>query len=315
MFKRVISTMVGVACLLSMTGVFAASHVSTTTVYTNTDKIRVQSKVTGNINEVATYLVTESGVNVENLTKDQVVYVDQYEFTRDGDEYTFDYVTTAENLGATVLFGDDITEDATDNVGEAITVNGSTVYVAPFAKEGSYTFIPVASAAGQTVASITRDGTELDKEEWFSAVGGVYVADVEEEQVYTITMTSTQASECILLDAQYVGAGDMSDPNDEYDDTPSILAAAKVVGDYAEYGVVVCKNQDFTGTEGTDIFHFKALGKNEKGGFAVRWYTDLFKDDTASLYVTAYTKTGDAYSYDTARIYEAKTGKDIKATN
>lgn len=271
MLKRLVSSLVGVACLVSMTGAFAATYTGTTTEYDVSGKIRVKSVISGTADQTVTYLVHDKDATVATLQDGQVVYVDQYEFSADG-TYTFNYLTDTTDIDATILLGGDI-EGAivNDTVGVKVKVNGEDVYVADAAGSAGYVLVPC-DVIGKSVSEVALGGDALADGAWFAAADGLYITGLALNGSDEITFTAgeTETADVVTMDAAYLAAAkaDASDLETDEVATDSILAVGKVAGTVAEFGIAITYNGTTT--------YLEALGKNVAGAYAVRVYTNDF---------------------------------------
>ncbi|MBR5152411.1 MAG: hypothetical protein IKW60_02665 [Clostridia bacterium] len=285
MLKRFVSSLVGVACLVSMTGAFAANYTGTTTEYDVSGKIRVKSSVSGVQDEVVTYLVHDADATVATLQDNQVVYVDQYEFV-ETTTYTFNYLTDSDDITATVLLGGDVTGTKQDTVGAKVIVNGADKYIADVEGSAGYVLVPY-TAVGDVVTAVTLNSNVLDAKEgdWFAGANGLYITGLKLDGTDVITYSTgeTVSASVATLDAAYLSADQAADEQT----TASVLAVGKVTGDVAEFGIVINYVDENDEKKSVSL---KALGKNEAGNYAVRVYTDDFKGKTG-VTVQAYYKT------------------------
>ncbi len=289
MLKRFVSSLVGVACLVSMTGAFAtASYTGTTTEYDVSGKIRVKSTISGTTGDTVTYLVHDDDADVATLQDGQVVYVDQYEFT--GDEangtYTFNYLTDTTDIGATVLVGGDIENAIVDDtVGKVVTVNGVKEYVADAAGTNGYVLVPC-NVIGNIVTEVKLGDNVLDAEEWFVAADGLYITGLalDGTDVVTFAAAETEAVSVATLDAAFLAAGEMEDQSDDAAGYASILAVGQVTGQVDEFGILI--------TVDSEKYYLPALGKNAAGMYAIRAYNETLTDGTG-ITVQAYYKNGE----------------------
>ena len=305
MLKRVVSLIVGVCCLLTMTGAFAAmTYTGTTTEYvegTNNEKIQVTSYVTGAAGDVATYLVYGNEVGEDTLANDgsNIVYVDQYKFASAG-TWTISYQTASTNVGADIKLASTITPEgipATELPAAAVPVSitvtdGTTTYntliAQPTAQYGWYE-IPYATTAG-IVSAVEVDDVAVAAGKWMTGVNALYLAGdvvIEDDSVIKITLATGSAT-ASHKSMTWLAADKASDAEGE--GLESIVMVGNVTGgNIQEFGVLLASsledldafistlNTAWTAgqTTGTNAQKLPALGMGDEGDFGIRVYDEL----------------------------------------
>lgn len=305
MLKKVVSLIVGVACLVSMTGVFAASYTGTSTAYVG-DKIEVTSYVTGSKGETVTYLVHDAGIETDKIISDNIVYIDQYEFTgSETNSAIFKYQTATADIGATLLMGGDVTVDdvVPDAAFKVVDTADKVYWGAAALPTGAIKAFPLTGLAAGSIVTDVKIG-DADVETWYvsdAADKTLYIADAIEGDAATITITveETAATAATTLSMTYFDAAsaDALDKDTEEEVLPaSVVVIGEVKGNAAEFGIVLASSAEDLATAPK----LKALAKNAEGQFAVRVYDDAL---TSEVYAVAYYKdaAGDYYFADNAR--------------
>ncbi|MBQ2614383.1 MAG: hypothetical protein IJB80_03520 [Clostridia bacterium] len=304
MLKKVVSLIVGVACLVSMTGVFAASYTGTSTAYVG-DKIEVTSYVTSDeADETVTYLVhRKTKDETANIVSDDIVYIDQYEFATAGEQKTFKYQTATTDIGATLLMGGDVTVDDTVPNAKFRVVDASDAnkvyWGAAELPKGDIKAFPLNDLAdGNTVTGVKIGETEIGSTDadaeteavWYvsDSADTLYIAGATYGETATITITveAVAATAATTLSMTYFDAANAEDT--DKDDANEVLPASVVVigevkGDAAEFGIVLASSKEGLAS----ATKLPALAKNADGQFAVRVYDDAL---TSEVYAVVYYK-------------------------
>lgn len=311
MLKRVVSSVVSVACLLSATGAFAATNYEATkTVYYADNQIKVTSTISGASGDTATYLVYDKTVtDVSDITGENIVYVDQYKFTGSeaNGKWEFSYVTDNKNIGATIKVGNGV-----ENTGNAptaipgitypVTVNcvGETLSWITTgttdADEAGWVKIPF-TTTHSLVKSVKLNGTTLSEDKWFTGADALWIKAELNNTSNTVEVETQEAATAVKMNSMgYFEGATTGNPDDITD--PSIIAVATVSGSAKSVGIILTqetsKISDFiaglktdenpwdgstsfsteASTENVDskIGIFPALGVNSQGQFAIRIY-------------------------------------------
>lgn len=315
MLKKIVSLIVGIACMVSMTGVFAATYQGTTTKYVSDGTIQVETTITGGeAEQVATYLVYKE--ELESVTAidsgADIVYIDAYEFTgADGGSYTFTYRTDSSNVGAKIAMGADVT------LSDVPTVDGITVVYNEVTQATKMDPLPedadaeewvlIPCAATGTVSDVKISSTEsglstataLADGEYFEGAGGIWVKDTSiPTDINTIYVSATEENATLALATlgmTYISAA--ADEGGENAD--SVVVVGQVVGNASEFGIILGNSADAVNNyteDTTDVQKLQAFGKNADGNFAIRVYdTDGFEDE--ALYAVTYCKVDGAYQF------------------
>ncbi len=264
MLKRVISLVVGVACLMSMTSAFAAmTYDATTTEYYANNQIKVTSTVTGAAGDTATYLVYNKDLaDATAITQgSDIIYVDQYKFTgsETGDKWTFSYVTDSANIGSKIKVGNGATSGATapatiPGITYPVTVKTSETtwgtYAYTDAAEYSWYKIPFATSQS-IVESVEVNGAELSTEKWFTSVDALWLADdaglkKDGKDEITVVVEDAQLSAKTISMAYFDGTEEteangydaIDDANNE-DYQKSVVAVGQVTGNCGDFGIII----------------------------------------------------------------------------
>ncbi len=321
MLKRVVSLIVGVCCLLTMTGAFAAmTYVGTTTEYVAGDntKVTVRTTVSGAENDVATYLVYGDTANAADTLSENgsnIVYVDQYKFTGSEVEgqYTFEYQTAATNLGADVKLASSVQGQVSDEELElasvAITVvcNGVTyasVATLPTAENGLHKIAYDEGNSG-IISSVKVGETTLTDEQWFTGVDALYIVDtVEVEEGALITITADAATVSASTNALTWFAANTDEEEDlETNAQESILMVGTVTGNVKEFGMILADTEDAARNLTADhSAKLEAFGKNKDGKFAIRAYNSTSFAGTYFA-ITYYVDANDVTHYAESGLY------------
>lgn len=318
MLKRVVSSVVSVACLLSATGAFAATNYEATkTEYYADNQIKVTSTISGASGDTATYLVYDKSVtDVSGITGTNIVYVDQYKFdgTETDDKWTFSYVTANSDIGATIKVGNGATSDTTapaaiPGISYPVTVKCETdTWVTTGttdADEDGWVKIPF-STTQSLVKSVTLNDSALDENSWFTGADALWInATLNTTSNNTVAVDVQEAASDVKMDGMTYIAGETTGNPDGYTE-PSIVAVATVTGSTDNVGIILTQDiskisnfinswdgkNDISKTESTDkIGAFPALGVNSQGQFAIRIYdADTFTPGS-TWYAVAYIKS------------------------
>lgn len=320
MLKRVISLVVGVACLMSMTGAFAAmTYDATRTEYYADNQIKVTSTVTGELGDTATYLVYNKNLaDATAITQgSDIIYVDQYKFTgsETGNKWTFSYVTGNANIGSKIKVGNGATAGASapatiPGIVYPVTVTDGTNTWAENAytdaAENSWYRIPFATAQS-IVKKVTVGSTELTVEQWFTAVDALWISDAVtlSKDGNTITVEVENAA----LTAKTISMAYFASEEASVDGETgaSVVAVGQVTGNCADFGIVIGKTVGdleeclaamntvgaSTNSDGliktANASALPSLGKNSEGKFAIRVYDGGL---TGDVVVATYYKDG-----------------------
>lgn len=316
MLKRVVSSVVSVACLLSATGAFAATNYEATKTEYYEGKIKVTSTISGENGDTATYLVYDKTVaDVSGITGTDIVYVDQYKFTGSeaGSKWTFSYVTDNSNIGATIKVGNGATSadnapNAIPGISYPVTVKcGETEWETTGttdADETGWVKIPF-STTQSLVKSVKLNGTELDADKWFTGADALWIYNTSWNTTSnTVEVEAQNAVSDVKMNSMTYIAGEATGNPDGFTD-PSIVAVATVTGSSENVGIILTQDkskiEDFISTLSLDgesntnttnkIGIFPALGVNSQGQFAIRIYDDTTFTPGSTWYAVAYCKT------------------------
>lgn len=318
MLKRVVSSVVSVACLLSATGAFAATNYEATkTEYYADNQIKVTSTISGVSGDTATYLVYDKSVtDVSDITGTNIVYVDQYKFdgTEQEGKWTFSYVTANSDIGATLKVGNGATSDTTaptaiPGISYPVTVKcGTDTWVTTGttdADEDGWVKIPF-STTQSLVNSVTLNNSALDDDKWFTGADALWINATLNTTSNTVAVEVQEAASNVEMNGMTYIAGNATGNPDGYTE-PSIVAVATVTGSTDNVGIILTQDTSKISTfidtwEGkndtskTDTTNksgaFPALGVNSQGQFAIRIYdADTFTPGS-TWYAVAYIKTG-----------------------
>ena len=326
MLKRVISLVVGVACLMSMTSAFAAmTYDATRTEYYADNQIKVTSTVTGAAGDTATYLVYNKDLaDATAITQgSDIIYVDQYKFTgsETGNKWTFSYVTGNANIGSKIKVGNGATSGATapatiPGIVYPVTVSDGTNTWAENAytdaAENSWYRIPFAPAQS-IVKKVTVGSAELTAEQWFTAVDALWISDA-------VTLSKdgndiTVEVEDAALTAKTISMAYFASENASVDGETgaSVVAVGQVTGNCGDFGIIIgesveaikncleAMNAEGSAYTGANAFKpesisasaLPSLGKNSEGKFAIRVYDDGL---TGDVYAATYYKGTSGYA-------------------
>lgn len=329
MLKRVISLIVGATCMVSMTGVFAGSYVSTTTTYSGTTdangkpQIQVTTNVTLGANEVVTYLVyreTNSGgeeVTTSNLTGDDIVYVDQYKNSSSSTaEKAFSYVTLASDIGSPIKTGADVTNTLSTEVipdfSFKVVDANNTLYWGgnslPTAEQGLYKF-ETTLGVDDVVKGVKVGNTDVVN--WFVSDTGAKTLWIDADEIAaaasSATITVTLDSADVSVDTKSVAyyAAENNDDSEltfendatgtSTDDMASVIVVGNVVGNVSEFGIQLADTENGAKTTEANVSgnvaRLEALGKNVAGDYAVRVYDSGNFGNVDTIYACAYYKT------------------------
>lgn len=316
MLKRVVSSVVSVACLLSATGAFAATNYQATkTEYYANNQIKVTSTISGENGDTATYLVYDKSVtDVSEITGTDIVYVDQYKFTgsEENNKWTFSYVTDNSNIGATIKVGNGATSEknaptAIPGISYPVTVTcGENTWETTGmtdADETGWVKIPF-STTQSLVEKVTLNGTELGVEKWFTGADALWICATWDNNSNKVVVTAKSAATTVKMDGMTYLAGAETENPDGYTD-PSIVAVATVTGSSENVGIILASNKEniqnyvsglsrWNGESATDETNktgiFPALGVNNDGKFAIRIYDDTVFTADSTWYAVAYYK-------------------------
>lgn len=320
MLKRVVSSVVSVACLLSATGAFAATkYEATKTEYYADNQIKVTSTISGANGDTATYLVYDKSVTeVSGITGTNIVYVDQYKFdgTEKNGKWQFSYVTANSDIGATIKVGNGATSDTTaptaiPGISYPITVTcegvGWETTGTTDADETGWVKIPF-STTQSLVKSVTLNGNALDENSWFTGADALWINATLNTTSNTVAVEVQEAASDVKMDGMTYIAGEATGNPDGYTE-PSIVAVATVTGSTDNVGIILTQDtskihtfistwngkNDISETNTADkIGAFPALGVNSNGQFAIRIYdADTFTPGS-TWYAVAYIKNGES---------------------
>lgn len=303
MLKRVVSLIVGVCCLLTMTGAFAAmTYTGTTTEYVAGDnsKIQVTSYVTGEANDVATYLVYGNTAGDDTLAEDgsNIVYVDQYKFASAG-TWEISYQTAATNVNADIKLASTISpvdNPETEIPAAAAAVNitvtdGTTTYatlaVLPTATAYGWYEISYLNSAQAVVSAVSVDGVAVDPEDWFTGIDTLYLSSdvaLDEQSEIMITVDDAAATASTTSMTYLDDKADTMDT--EGTGLESVVMVGKVTGNVQEFGMILANSKeavkDFVTALESDANatsanaqKLKAAAKNDQGEFAIRVYDEV----------------------------------------
>ncbi len=321
MLKRVVSLVVGVACLMSMTSAFAVmTYDATTTEYFSEDQIKVTSTVTGDSGDVATYLVYDE--TLRDATKvvqgSDIIYVDQYKFTEAG-SYEFAFVTDSANVGSKIQVGNRATslEDAPAKVPNisypvTVTTGGSSaqeIRALTDDAEDAWVKVPY-NAIDASITEVTFNGSTLSEEYWFVSVNALWIGEQDwstESNTIDVTVEETAASSATTISMAYFAAAEAGEGYTE----PSVVAVGQVVGNSTRFGIILgestqaiqscldAMNADEEYAENTpykaedvNAAALPSLGKNSEGKFAIRVYDSGLAGD---MYAATYFFDGEEY--------------------
>lgn len=297
--KAVASIATATTLLFSTATCFAATA-NTVTTY-GEDGVTVTSTVSGVAEgQMVTYLAGADDGTIES--KDDIVYITQW--TSDGNDKVVSYklksVPEVSALAATVKYGSDVSETATELnkdaytaveiEGVTVTCDASLVDVTVSDKVGSGDKVVATWTidSNYELAAVTVNGTVVEVagstvEVPYVADGSTLVIDVKAKEGTPTVSTVSEPLEVEVKDA----AGDV---------LPSVGAIGQLVGTADEYGIYVTdaegKPFEFEGIKG----HFKAAGadKADEGYYAVNI---AGKDLAGSFKIKSYVKIGEKYYY------------------
>lgn len=295
MLKKVVSFIAGVACLVSMTGVFAANCTSTTTTYSG-DKIEVTAYVTGNAGETVTYLVHKAA-SIDAVTSDDVVYIDQYKFSADKTEAPiFKYQASDAAIGASFVFGGaaDNTGTIPDATHKVVDTEGNVLWRDNGFPDGDIKKFTLSGVnASSAITAVEINGASAS--DWFVSDGNekvLYIADnLADVTEITVTMGGVAANAAETIDMTFLSAEEAADG----ESNASVVVTGKVAGDAAEFGIILGTSSEelknvVNGVATNNAQALKALAKNNDGLFAIRVYDNANFEADDELYAVAYYK-------------------------
>lgn len=317
MLKRVVSSVVSVACLLSATGAFAATNYEATkTEYYSNDRIKVTSTISGASGDTATYLVYDKSVtDVSGITGTNIVYVDQYEFdgTETDGKWTFSYVTANSDIGATIKVGNGATSDTTaptaiPGISYPITVKCEnsewTTTGTTDADETGWVKIPFGTTQS-LVKSVSLNGETLEESSWFTGANALWIKETLDATSNEFAVEVQEAASNVKMNGMTYIAGEATKNPDGYTE-PSIVAVATVTGSSDNVGIILTQDtskissfvatwngENDTSATNTEnqIGAFPALGVNSQGQFAIRIYDANTFTPGSVWYAVAYYNT------------------------
>ncbi len=182
MLKKFVAFSASAAMLVAATATASAANYSTRTLYVagSTDKIEVKTTVTGlAANDEVTYLATtEAELNV---SEPNVVYIDQYTATPDGNgTQTFTYTTDDSSIGATVKMAK---SDASFTNGEVIAK---------------------ADGDSGTIPAVTEDKILVTiKGDNYKSTAELLLTDIETADTLVLTIDETQLADKRITGLSY----------------------------------------------------------------------------------------------------------------
>ncbi len=305
MFKKVVSIVVAVACLLCMTSAFAAvTYENAKTSYIDNNKIQVTSQIiSGAAGDVTTYLVHDKEVELANITSgNQIVYVDQHTAACADEEYTFVYNTSKGNIGASIAYGGNVATPGDNDVIPGyvrVVDNGNVdnVYYnfTPDRSGEGYAFLKYGEGNGAKVpegfVAKVESPSNLDA---FVTSDGIYIL----KSALSVLETDGLEVKVSIDTEQYAASTDTLRwfaPNEDADvgyTAPSVVVTGWVKGaGIVEYGVMLSNSLEayknlrdsFSSTSGKfgtvyGAQALPALAKNAEGRFGVRVYSEDFTE-------------------------------------
>lgn len=288
MLKKFISLAVASACLVATMGV-SATTVSTSTAYTGSD-ITVTTTVNGaGANTAVTYLAYDKGASLNDLSGDQIKFVDQ----KVGDVLTFTYNADSADVDANVLVGGAIggiggaalTTNKTNAYGvTAVTVDAAAIDFTIVDKGDELVLITGANLKNATaVEGLTND-------DFFVSNEGLWI--VKSALTDTIAVTTGAEVETTITAKDF---GFMVDATDG----DAIIAVGELKGNAEEFGIIFSADKTFANPAGYDTaaaagtYAFPALAKGTNDLFAVKVhnFAEFVGAEVTTVYATAYTKT------------------------